>query len=100
MKPQNNLDQRAFHLSTPHTRVDVQLVLLMAVLEENKTSTCYWDNQECTLLKPLSSQKTAFMSSALLGSSINSLIYLHSRKNQQVFSELLVGDPWVPAGQF
>lgn len=41
MKPQNNLDQRAFHLSTPHTRVDVQLVLLMAVLEENKTSTCY-----------------------------------------------------------
>lgn len=78
MKPQNNLDQRAFHLSTPHTRVDVQLILLMAVLEENKTSTCYWDNQECTLLKPLSSQKTAFMSSALLGSSINSLIYLHS----------------------
>lgn len=41
MKPQNNLDQRAFHLSTPRTHVDVQLVLLMAVLEENKTSTCH-----------------------------------------------------------
>lgn len=35
-KPQNNSDQSAFHLSGTH--IDVQLILLMAVLEENKTT--------------------------------------------------------------
>lgn len=35
-KPQNNSDQSAFHLSAAH--IDVQLILLMAVLEENKTA--------------------------------------------------------------
>ena len=34
-EPQNNSDQSAFHLSTAH--IDVQLSLLMAALEENKT---------------------------------------------------------------
>lgn len=35
-KAQNNSDQSAFHLSTPH--IDVLLILLMAALDENKTS--------------------------------------------------------------
>lgn len=35
-EPQNNSDQSAFHLSCAH--MDVQLILLMAALEENKTS--------------------------------------------------------------
>lgn len=35
-KPQNNSDQSAFHLSAAH--IDVQLILLMAVLEENITA--------------------------------------------------------------
>lgn len=33
-KPQNNSDQSAFHLSAAH--IDVQTILLMAVLEENR----------------------------------------------------------------
>lgn len=35
-KPQNNSDQSAFHLSAAH--IDVQLILLMAALEENETT--------------------------------------------------------------
>lgn len=37
-KPQNNEDQRGFHLFAAHK--DVQPSLLMAVLEENKTTSC------------------------------------------------------------
>lgn len=42
-KPQNNSDQSAFHLSAAH--IDVQLILLMAALEENKKSIRHVDNQ-------------------------------------------------------
>ncbi len=57
-KPQNTTDQSAFHLSAAYT--DVQPSLLMATLEENKTTVCVRDGQTHVHTQPWHCQKMRF----------------------------------------
>ncbi len=105
-KPQNNSDQSAFHLSA--APIDVQLILLMASLEENETTAYVTETIRHTHTQPRLCQKNYFHE-ALQITSIHSYIFYplqvqvecHSIFfHHSMFLQLLLGDPRVPPGQF